>query len=109
MAISFIVTTYNIAPYLPQCLNSLAEVALDGDQIILIDDGSTDDSAAIISHFAARPPAGVDVKRILLGTNTIGGVGIGANIGLAEATRETVFFVDGDDWIDADGFRRARA
>lgn len=109
MAISFIVTTYNVAPYLPQCLNSLAEVALDGDQIILVDDGSTDDSAEILSHFAAHPPEGVDIQRILLGTNTIGGVGIGANIGLAEATRDTVFFVDGDDWIDADGFRRARA
>lgn len=109
MAISFIVTSYNIAPYLQQCLDSLTAVALEGDQIVLVDDGSTDGSAAIASRFAAHPPEGVEVRCILLGTNTIGGVGIGANIGLAEATRETVFFVDGDDWIDADGFRRARA
>lgn len=109
MAISFVVTTYNIAPYLARCLGSLAEVALGGDQIVLVDDGSTDDSVAILSEFAAHPPQGVEVTLILLGTNTIGGVGIGANIGLTAAARDTVFFVDGDDWINAEGFRRARA
>lgn len=109
MPISFIVTSYNIAPYLGRCLDSLAQVALDGDQIVLVDDGSTDDSPTILRDFAASPPRGVAVKLVLLGTNTIGGVGIGGNIGMAEATRDTVFFVDGDDWINPEGFRRARA
>ncbi|MFN3526084.1 MAG: glycosyltransferase family 2 protein, partial [Paracoccus sp. (in: a-proteobacteria)] len=109
MAISFVVTTYNIAPYLGRCLDSVAQVALGGDQIVLVDDGSTDDSVEILSQFAQHPPQGVEVTLILLGTNTIGGVGIGGNIGLTAATRDTVFFVDGDDWINAEGFRRARA
>lgn len=110
-AISFIVTTYNIAPYIETCLESVAAVARAGDEVIIIDDGSTDATEALIHAFGARGALahGVTYKPVILGTNTIGGVGIGANIGLWEARCDTVFFVDGDDWIDAQGFNKARA
>lgn len=110
-SISFIVTTYNIAPYVEQCLKSLIDVIRPGDEIILIDDGSTDQTLAKVqSCLRTTPvPAGAEFRFIPLGTNTYGGVGIGANIGLCDARCDTIFFVDGDDWIDFEGFQRARA
>ncbi len=111
MTISFIITTYNILPYLERCLQSVADVASIGDEVILVDDGSDDGTAARVLAFAeeGRFASGVAFRPICLGANTFGGVGIGANIGLTEARCDTVFFVDGDDWIDAVGFNRARA
>lgn len=111
MSISFIITTYNIRPYIDTCLASVAEVALGGDEVIVVDDGSDDGTVEAIRLFAQHSGFGTDVvfKPVYLGANTMGGVGIGANIGMAEATRDTIFFVDGDDWIEAAGFRRARA
>lgn len=108
--ISFIVTTYNIAPYIERCLESLAALARPGDEVIVVDDGSSDGTDALLRAFVERGSFAENVtfKPVYLGTNTIGGVGIGANIGLSEATRDTVFFVDGDDWMDPDGFNQAR-
>lgn len=111
MFVSFILTSYNVRPYLDQCLKSLAAVSRAGDEVILVDDGSTDGSAELIAaglaDFGFDP--GVALHPVCLGTNTIGGVGIPANIGLSLATKEIVFFVDGDDWIIPEGFNRARA
>lgn len=111
MAISFIITTFNIRSYIGRCLESVAAVARPGDQVILIDDGSDDGTLETVQAFAAEDHFAQDVELlpVYLGTNTMGGVGIGANIGLCAATRDTVFFVDGDDWIDHAGFTRARA
>ena len=111
MTISFILTSYDIHPYLPQCLRSLATVARSGDEVIVVDDGSTDGSAEMIASgladFGFNP--GVSLQPVCLGANTMGGVGIPANIGLSMASRDIVFFVDGDDWIIPEGFNRARA
>ena len=111
MAVSFIVTSHNVAPYIARCLDSVAAVAQAGDQLVLVDDGSDDDTVRIVQDRLARGivAPGVGVTPVFLGANTIGGVGIGANIGMDDADRDTIFFVDGDDWIDGDGFRRARA
>lgn len=111
MTISFVVTTYNVAPYVEPCLDSLAEIAMPGDEIVLVDDGSNDATIEKVQEFAASSKLrqGVEFRPLFLGTNTIGGVGIGANIGLAEASCDTVFFVDGDDWVNPDGFRAARS
>lgn len=111
MTISFIVTTYNVLPYVDRCLESLAAIGQAGDEVIIVDDGSTDGTAEQVAEagndlFATT---GLRFQPILLGTNTMGGVGIGANIGMREARSDTVFFVDGDDWINVEGFQRARA
>lgn len=110
MSISFIITTYNVAAYIGECLDSLASCVRPGDQVILVDDGSTDDIADRIEDFFAAGGFGPDVlwTPIWLGTNTFGGVGIAANIGLDHALRDTIFFVDGDDYLIPEAFKRAR-
>ena len=110
MNISFIITTYNIEPYIRQCLESLRPCVQPGDQVILVDDGSTDRTVEVIEAFIAEGGFGQSVRwtPVLLGTNTIGGVGIPGNIGLDHAEGDAIFFVDGDDYLIAEGFRQAR-
>lgn len=109
MKISFIVTSYNIETYIDRCLRSVLEVARLGDEIIVVDDGSSDDTPAVVKACLADAPQGVEKRPVFLGQNTMGGVGIAGNIGLDMAARDGVFFVDGDDWLDVDGFNAARA
>jgi glycosyltransferase involved in cell wall biosynthesis len=110
MSISFIVTTYNVAPYVRKCLESLAECVKTGDQVILVDDGSTDDVANKVEHFIRNGGfrEGVLWTPVWLGVNTFGGVGIAANIALNHVACETVFFVDGDDYLIPTAFYKAR-
>ncbi|MCE6967238.1 glycosyltransferase family 2 protein [Cereibacter sphaeroides] len=110
MSVSFIVTSYNIAPYIGQCLDSLRPCLRPGDQLVLVDDGSTDETVEMVERMAAGG-FGHDIEwtPVWLGTNTIGGVGIPGNIGLNHVRRDTVFFVDGDDYLLPEAFLRARA
>lgn len=113
MRLSFIVTSFDILPYVDTCLDSLAAVVRPGDRVIVVDDGSTDGTAEQVeARLAAGFGEGVAGLAVLLGSNTIGGVGIGGNIGLSEALAdpdcEAVFFVDGDDWLEPAGFAAAR-
>lgn len=114
MTLSFIVTTYNIVPYVERCFASLTACARPGDRVIVVDDGSTDGTAEELETLLAQSgfAPGVALHPILLGTNTIGGVGIAGNTGLYEALSdpqcEAVFFVDGDDWLEPAGFVACR-
>lgn len=110
MSISFIITTFNIAPYILQCLESLKPCLMPGDQVILVDDGSTDGTDDVVRAFIAQEGLGPDVlwTPVWLGVNTIGGVGIAGNIGLDHVLRDTVFFVDGDDYLIPQEFLLAR-
>ncbi len=110
MQVSFIVTSYNIDAYIHQCLESLCACIAPGDQLIVVDDGSRDDSVARIKAALADLPWPADLVQtpVFLGENTIGGVGIAANIGLGHATGEAVFFVDGDDWLEPAALQAAR-
>lgn len=111
MRVDFIVTSFDIAPYVGQCLDSLRAVVQPGDSVIVVDDGSADGTAEAVEAALAADgwPDGVGRQAILIGTNTPGGVGIPANIGLMHTGGDAVFFVDGDDWLDPGGFRAARA
>lgn len=110
MQVSFVVTSYNIEAYIQKCLETLAGCVRAGDQVIVVDDGSTDQTVARIRASFLEGYWGADIEfvPVLLAKNTHGGVGIAANIGLAHATREAVFFVDGDDWVVPNAVHAAR-
>lgn len=108
--LSLIVTSFDVGPWITAALDSAARVLRPGDELIVVDDASRDDGPGQIRAFggAGKLPPGVAFRPILLGCNTPGGVGPAANIGLAAARGGIVAFLDGDDWIEADGFNAAR-
>jgi len=95
MKISVIVPVYNVAEYLPACLESLAAQTHRDLELVLVDDGSTDGSAALLEAFAQREPRAVVIAQ------PNGGVSAARNRGLDAATGEFVGFVDSDDIADA--------
>ncbi|MFV0430432.1 MAG: glycosyltransferase [Arachnia sp.] len=96
--LSAIVPCYNIALYLPDCLDSLLSQTLQNLEIIVVDDGSTDESGEIADDFAARD------SRITVLHVPNGGLGSARNIGAAAATGTYLMFVDGDDLVPPRAF-----
>ena len=92
--ITFAVPCYNSAAYMDRCIKTLLEAG-DEAEIILVDDGSTDDTPAIADRYAEQYP---DVVRVIHQPN--GGHGEGVNQGLAHATGLYYKVVDSDDWLD---------
>ncbi|MEL6583954.1 MAG: glycosyltransferase [Pseudomonadota bacterium] len=107
MTVSFIITTYEVARFTEQCVNSVCDAARDGDQIIVVDDCSEDGSADV-ARAALRARSFPNSTVVALGEHTPGGVGIPANIGMSHARNDVVVFVDGDDWLHPGGFNAAR-
>ncbi len=94
MLFSLIVPVYNVADYLPSCMESLQHQDFTDYEIILVDDGSTDGkSGALCDEYAASFPN----VRVIHQEN--GGLGAARNTGLEHASGEYVFFIDSDDYI----------
>jgi CDP-glycerol glycerophosphotransferase len=89
--LSVVVPVYNVAPYLGECLESLAGQYRDALEVIVVDDGSTDESAAIAADFTGRDP------RFRLVRKENAGLGAARNTGTAQATGDYLMFVDSDD------------
>ncbi|GAA2549013.1 hypothetical protein GCM10010435_18400 [Winogradskya consettensis] len=89
--LSIVVPVYNVAPYLGECLESLAGQYRDALEVIMVDDGSTDDSAAIAERFVEKD------SRFRLIRKENGGLGAARNTGVGHATGEYLMFVDSDD------------
>lgn len=98
--ISVIVPVYNAEKFLGRCVESLRAQTLKNIEIILIDDGSTDDSANLAEEFA-----GADY-RIKCIHKENGGLSSARNAGLDIAEGEYVGFVDSDDWVKKDMFEK---
>ena len=91
--ISVVVPIYNVAPYLEECLESLAEQTATDLEIVMVDDGSTDESAEIAARLAARD------GRFRLVHQPNAGLGAARNTGSDHATGEFIAFVDSDDVV----------
>ncbi|MGX6602476.1 bifunctional glycosyltransferase/CDP-glycerol:glycerophosphate glycerophosphotransferase [Micromonosporaceae bacterium Da 78-11] len=89
--LSVVVPVYNVAPYLDECLASIAAQYHQDLEVIMVDDGSTDESGAIAAAFAERDP------RFKLVTKANAGLGAARNTGTEHATGEYLMFVDSDD------------
>lgn len=91
--LSIIIPVYNNEEYLKRCLDSIINLDYQNLEIILVDDGSTDDSLAIMTDYAAKD------DRIKAISQQNLGVSVARNTGLAQATGEYIMFVDADDYV----------
>lgn len=91
--VSVIVPVYNTSNYLEKCITSLLNQTLQDIEIIMVNDGSLDNSREIIEEFQKKD------NRILLFNKENGGQASARNLGLSKATGEYVVFLDSDDYI----------
>ena len=97
--VSIIVPVYNVEKYLAKCLDSLVNQTLEGVEIIVVDDGSRDNSKQIIDEFQTKYP---DKIKSFVKEN--GGLSDARNFGLDRANGEYIGFVDSDDYVTAEMF-----
>lgn len=94
--ITVIIPVYNTAAYLPECLDSVLNQTYRDLQIILVNDGSSDNSGAICDEYAAKD------GRITVIHQKNQGVSAARNKGLELLKGEWVSFIDSDDWLEPD-------
>ena len=94
--ISIIVPVYNVEKYLSRCVDSILNQTFTDFELILVDDGSTDNSAKICDEYAEKD------CRIKVIHKENGGVSSARNVGLENAVGEYIMFCDSDDFVDKD-------
>lgn len=94
--VSVIVPVYNVENYLVNCIESLIVQTYNNFEIILVDDGSTDNSGEICDEYAQR----YDFIQVIHKQNA--GLGFARNSGMEVSKGEYVTFIDSDDYADAD-------
>ena len=97
--ISIIVPVYNTGIYLKKCINSLLNQTLRDIEIVLIDDGSTDESRDICDEYAKKD------DRISVIHKRNEGVSIARNIGIKKSKGKYIGFIDSDDWIESNMYQ----
>lgn len=91
--VSVIVPVYNVEKYLKQCLDSIVNQTYKNLEIIIVNDGTKDNSMKIVEEY-------LQDKRIKVINKENGGLSSARNRGIEEATGEYISFVDSDDYID---------
>ena len=94
--ISVIIPVYNAEKYIRKCVQSCLNQTYANIEIIVIDDGSSDQSADICDRFVEKD------ERVHVFHKENGGVSSARNIGLSVARGKFIIFVDADDWIEPD-------
>lgn len=94
--ISVIIPVYNVEQYLRQCVDSVLAQSYTYFEILLIDDGSTDNSGVICDQYSSKD------KRIIVIHQKNAGLSEARNRGLNSANGKYVYFLDSDDWIKAE-------
>ena len=101
--ISVIVPVYNVMAYLTRCVDSIRKQTYRNLEILLVDDGSTDNSGALCEKFA------LEDKRIRVFHKENGGSSSARNLGIEKATGDFIGFVDSDDYIEPEMYERLLA
>lgn len=94
--ISVICPVYNVEKYLPKCIESILSQTYENLEVILADDGSTDNSGKICDEYAEKN------GRIMVIHKENGGLSDARNAGIDAANGAYIFFVDADDYIQND-------
>lgn len=96
MKVSILVPCYNVEKYINQCLDSIIQQTYTNLQIVLVDDGSSDNTLNILNEYASRD------SRIEVYHQENQGVATVRNVLLSEIKGDFFLFVDSDDWIELD-------
>ncbi|HFI0568222.1 TPA: glycosyltransferase family 2 protein [Streptococcus suis] len=94
--VSIIVPIYNVEKFLPRCIESICNQTYENIEILLINDGSTDESEQICVDFMARDP------RIRYFLKENGGLSDARNYGIERACGKYLAFIDSDDFVESD-------
>ena len=98
--VSIVVPVYNVEKYLDKCLYSLANQTLDDYEVIVVNDGSPDNSQQIIDRYVKEYP---EIIRSFIKEN--GGLSSARNFGMSKARGEYLGFSDSDDYVELDYFK----
>lgn len=94
--VSVIVPVYNSSAYLEKCIDAILNQTYRNTEVILVNDGSTDDSPAILNDYAAKD------ERIRILNKENGGSSSARNLGIKEASGKYICFCDSDDYFEPD-------
>ncbi|MBR4287906.1 MAG: glycosyltransferase [Clostridia bacterium] len=99
--LSVVLPVYNVAPFLPQCLDSLLNQSYEDLEILAVDDGSTDESLSILREYEEKAQGKLKVF-----TKENGGLSDARNFGMERATGTYLAFIDSDDFVHPDFCRK---
>lgn len=99
--LSFVVPVYNRQDVLPVCLDAILAADVDGYEIVVVDDASTDSTVRVVEEYAHRHPC---IRLHRLEENR--GPGFARNAGAEYAWGQFLYFVDSDDTVNADALPR---
>ena len=99
--VSVIIPVYNVEKYIDKCLSSLVNQTLKDIEIIVVNDGSPDNSQKIIDKYVKKYP-----KKIKSFIKENGGQGSARNFGLTKANGEYIGYVDSDDYVELDMYEK---
>lgn len=100
-SISIIIPIYNVEKYLKQCLDSIYKLSLENKEIILVNDGSTDNSLKIAEEYYKKYK-----EHTKLITQKNGGLSDARNTGIKNSIGEYLFFLDSDDFVNSESLER---
>ena len=97
--VSVIVPVYNVEKYIRQCLESIINQTYKNLEIIVVNDGTKDNSMKIVEEYLSD-------ERIKVINKENGGIASARNRGIDEATGEYISFVDSDDWLELNTYEK---